>query len=293
MANGERDPSFFFIHVMKTAGTTLWGRAGITFGRDAMYPDQRTDPISKVVDYYGVGGFLRLDEARRARTRFYAGHVPFALAHLTDPEALRITLLREPVARTLSYLRQCQRSYEVHRDKSLEEIYEDPWFYPRFIDNHQTKLFSMTADEVVRGPSDPIFDHGAPGAREMAASELADSPELAEALRQLIETEGQGATTLLRFADRAPTELVEVDDARLQAALDNLEQVELLGTNDHVEDLLALLADRWGWAAEGPPRLNVGDAAPASASFRRRIARDNAADTVLYQRALEIGVGGS
>ncbi len=285
------EPSFFFIHVMKTAGTTLWSRAGMTFGRDAMYPDPQTDPISKVIDYYGVGGYLRLDPARRARTRFYAGHVPFALAHLTDPDALRISLLREPVARTLSYLRQCQRTFVEHRDKSLEEIYEDPWFYARFVENHQTKLFSMSEEEVTRGQSDPVFDHSDPAARAVADSEVADSPELAEALRQLVEGEGNGASTLLRFADRAATELVEVDDARLNTALDNLEQVELLGTNDHVDDLLAVLAERWGWSAVGPERLNVGDPAPAPTWLRRRIAQDNAADTILFQRACELRVG--
>jgi hypothetical protein len=285
----EEERPFFFIHVMKTAGTTLWAQAEATFGSAAMYPNQRSDnDFARVVEYLGVEGFVNLTARQRAGIRFYAGHVPFAVAGLAVPDAVRVALVREPVARTVSYLRQAQRTHAEHAGMSLEEIYEDPWYRPRFIDNHQTKMFSMTAAEATSGQQDPLFDHTDPTRREAAARADPDDPALAAAIMADMQAAGPWASTMFRVADRAPTELVEVDDDRLEAAVDNLAAVEALGISERVDDLLAVLVSRWGWAPARPHRLTASAPTAVAPSFARRIAEDNAADTVLYQEACRL-----
>jgi hypothetical protein len=58
-----------------------------------------------------------------------------------------MTILREPVERTISYLKHCKRFQAQHKHQTLEEIYADPLFYSMLMENHQAKVFSMTPDD--------------------------------------------------------------------------------------------------------------------------------------------------
>jgi hypothetical protein len=58
-----------------------------------------------------------------------------------------LTILRDPIERTISYHKHCKRYHDQHRTLSLEEIYEDPFTFPALIRNHQAKLFAMTPDD--------------------------------------------------------------------------------------------------------------------------------------------------
>jgi hypothetical protein len=93
---------------------------------------------------------LSLPPERRASIRVFTGHFPFAVTEMMGIDFVRLTILRDPVERTVSYLKHCKRYHEGHRDLPLEEIYEDPFFYPCFIHNHQAKLFSMTPHDEFR-----------------------------------------------------------------------------------------------------------------------------------------------
>jgi len=89
---------FIFLHVPKTAGTTL--RAIIErqyLGRDiyTIYDD--------APDHHSTSDLEELDEEARDRILVFCGHVPFGL-HKRIGGALRyFTLLRDPVERVLSY----------------------------------------------------------------------------------------------------------------------------------------------------------------------------------------------
>jgi hypothetical protein len=90
---------------------------------------------------------LSLPPERREMIRVYTGHFPYLVSELMGLDLVTLTILRDPVERTISYLKHCKRYHERHRDLPLEEIYEDPFFFPCFIHNHQSKIFSMTPDD--------------------------------------------------------------------------------------------------------------------------------------------------
>jgi hypothetical protein len=140
------DRRFFFIHVMKAAGGTLLQQILANFERDRVYPLERLDPDMRTANY-SLEYLTGLPAPRRARIRVFTGHFPFVAVELLGMELTTITLLRDPVERTLSYLRHCRRHHENHRGLSLEEIYEDPFFFPCFIKDHQAKLFALTVQD--------------------------------------------------------------------------------------------------------------------------------------------------
>ena len=72
------------------------------------------------------------------------GHYPYRDLVELFPTGLRATLLREPVARTISILRQT-RAAHFERDTSLEEVYANPRWFAAAIHNHQTKVFALPA----------------------------------------------------------------------------------------------------------------------------------------------------
>jgi hypothetical protein len=144
-------PRFFFIHVMKTAGTSFGRAIKHQFAEEAIYPCSGIDWVSptsvEALDaYLKISVLLATPAARRAAVQVYTGHFPFMAYELLDQELITITLLREPVERTIAALRHFKRN-EKHRHLSLEEIYEDRDIFRIYIENHQTKVFSLHADD--------------------------------------------------------------------------------------------------------------------------------------------------
>ncbi len=279
-------PKFFFIHVMKTGGTTFRSQAISNFAPDEIFPrsDEEMAESARVFRYLDVAKYVGLSPELKRSIRFFTGHVPFATADLTCPDAIKIAILREPVARTISYLRHCQNSHIEHRTMPLEEIYEDPWFFPRYIENHQTKIFSMTDDETMRGQEDPVFDHLDPHLRWMRENHP-DDPTIRADLERKVQAEGWSARTLLRLADRAPTEVVVVDDQRLAQAKANVDQLDVVGVTEHLATMLDEMSARFGWRRRGTPPQRRSWSSEVPESFRRLLAADNAADLELYRHA--------
>jgi hypothetical protein len=142
----DGDRKFFFIKVMKTAGGTLLQQILANFERERVYPYERCDADMQTANY-GIEYLTGLPAERREATSVFTGHFPFVAVELLGMELTTITILRDPVERTLSYLRHCKRHHEQHRELALEEIYEDPFFYPCFIENHQAKQFAFTVED--------------------------------------------------------------------------------------------------------------------------------------------------
>ncbi len=57
--------------------------------------------------------------------RIVLGHVPYAVRSLLTKDYVAMTLLRDPVDRTISYLKHCRRYHIEHMAQTLEQIYED------------------------------------------------------------------------------------------------------------------------------------------------------------------------
>jgi hypothetical protein len=138
---------------MKTGGATFRQHVYANFREGEVYPRPKVDNMDRawLVDY-----LLGLPAERRAQTRAYTGHFPFVVTELLDIDLVTFTVLRDPVDRTISYLKHCKRYHAQHADLSLEEIYEDPFYFPCFIQEHQTKIFSMTADDPLESYADVV-----------------------------------------------------------------------------------------------------------------------------------------
>ena len=122
---------------MKTAGMTLNRHIAANFAADECYPTDHDRPM----DYMIIGRLREAIEERGDRVRLWRGHFPFCATALV-PDAVTITILREPVARTLSMLAQYRARNEP--DKDLEAVYDDPKIFGRMLGNHQTRVFSLT-----------------------------------------------------------------------------------------------------------------------------------------------------
>jgi len=142
----DPDRTYFFIHVMKTGGSSLLRHITDNFPDGGSEPDVAAkvrDGGERVRPTYGSLDRLRsLSEERRRSIRIYAGHYPFFVTGLV-PTDITMTVLRDPLERTLSFLRHCRRYDPTKRDLSLEEIYDGPWDFPLLIHNYQAKLFSL------------------------------------------------------------------------------------------------------------------------------------------------------
>jgi hypothetical protein len=136
------------MHVMKTGGTTFLDHIWEIFPPEQIYPPRLRPDAGWVSTPYVMLDCLReLPPERRQAVRIYTGHFPFMARELITPTPITLALLRDPVDRTISIVKQCRRDVERHRDQPLEGIYEDPLTYPTLIRNHQTKLFAMTLED--------------------------------------------------------------------------------------------------------------------------------------------------
>jgi hypothetical protein len=140
---------FFFVHLQKTAGTALLRRMKQYFGPDAIYPNDSDGLLPEAV-------LVWEDLAARFRVRgdeieVVTGHFPLAVADLLHAEFTTLTILREPVERTLSYLRHHRTLQRQDRDTPIEEIYADPFRYHGLIHNHMVKMFALTPETMKAG----------------------------------------------------------------------------------------------------------------------------------------------
>lgn len=186
---GPQHHRFFFVHVMKTSGSTFRSHLRDQFP-GACYPEDVTDDPKPHLDNLLVERVVGLPPEVHARIRAYAGHFPFVVPSMIDPTLVTLTILREPVERIISHLKHCKRVEPQHHDRSLEEIYEDPWTFPMLLHDHQVKVFAMTRDDRLESVMDVID---------------IDAARVATALDHL------GHVDVLGFADDVPAFLEECE----------------------------------------------------------------------------------
>ena len=145
------DRRFFFVHIQKAAGTSLFTRLRRMFGRSAVYPDDTDGELTTVAPQMVPEQLVARWAVRGDQIRVVAGHLPLCTTELLPVDFTTLTVLREPVERTLSYLRHHRVLVAEDRDKPLEEIYDDPFRFHGMIHNHMVKMFSLTTDEMTSG----------------------------------------------------------------------------------------------------------------------------------------------
>ena len=124
----DPDTRFFVAHMQKTAGTTLRDRLRATFPEEQVYPNGEDGPDGRV-SVISVSHLLECWKNRGERIRLLTGHFPVRTVELLDAPFVTVTVLRDPVERTLSFLRhQAERHQRgAGPDTPLWEIYEDPF----------------------------------------------------------------------------------------------------------------------------------------------------------------------
>lgn len=145
---------FFFVHVQKAAGTSLLFRLRKEFGRGAIYPPESDK--GNVHAVITVEHLLERWRTDRDTIRVITGHFPLCTVELLDADFTTLTVLREPVERTLSYLRHHREATPGEAARPLEDIYEDPLRYEGLVHNHMVKMFSLTPSEMTDGVLTPV-----------------------------------------------------------------------------------------------------------------------------------------
>lgn len=139
---------FFFVHVQKTAGTTLLIRLGEQFAPEQIYPDDSDGDKFGIMPQMNVDHLVERWPERRGDVRVVTGHFPLCTAELLGDPFRTFTVLREPVERTLSFLRHHRKLTPADAHLSLEEIYEDPLRFDRLVHNHMVKMFALTTEDM-------------------------------------------------------------------------------------------------------------------------------------------------
>jgi hypothetical protein len=145
---GTEPQRWFFVHIQKTAGTALWRRLKQQFNPAAVYPGPGDgEPPRSVLS---IDHLRERWRSRRDELRVVTGHFPLCTTELLDAPFVTLTILRDPVERTLSQLRHYRETTAGDESTPLEEIYEDPVRF-ELLHNHMVKMLSLTPDEMKDG----------------------------------------------------------------------------------------------------------------------------------------------
>jgi hypothetical protein len=144
------------VHVQKTGGTALFKRLKRHFGERGVYPDASDGDVVTVAPQLAVDVLMTRWRERLDEIRIVTGHFPLCTTELLGGGFTTLTVLREPVARTLSYLRHHQMLTPADHDKSLEAMYDDEFRFQTLVHNHMVKMFSLTLHEMTDGALTPV-----------------------------------------------------------------------------------------------------------------------------------------
>jgi Sulfotransferase family len=138
---------FFFCHLQKTAGSSLLPRLEYHFGETRLYPSIRDGSFFH--RYTSVHHLLTAWDRRADQIEMVCGHFPLCTHELLSRGFTAFTVLREPVERTLSFLRSQSRF--SRRNRPLVEMYQDPFLFSGLIHNYMVKMLSLSVSEMTDG----------------------------------------------------------------------------------------------------------------------------------------------
>jgi hypothetical protein len=142
---------YFFVHIQKTAGTSLIKRLRRHFPHDAFYPSESGADLDEQAPHFAVSRLLERWAVRGDDVRMLTGHFPLCTADLLGGGFTTMTVVREPVERTLSYLRHHRALTPADADLPLEAVYEDEFRFEGLVHNHMTKMLGMTTEQMDAG----------------------------------------------------------------------------------------------------------------------------------------------
>jgi hypothetical protein len=151
----QADRTFFFQHIMKTAGTSFVQHLVVNFDEEETYPFRSGTWEEQREQYWLIAPLRDVPAERRERVRLFHGHLPFLVGDLVGAD-VRMTIVRDPVERVISHIAHCRRQHIVHQDRPLEAVYEDGWLHPHFFRNYQVKQFALTIEDDPKAHNEVI-----------------------------------------------------------------------------------------------------------------------------------------
>ena len=230
---------------MKTGGASLGVQLRRQFG-PRVYPDPNIDGESMWA-YSTPSMLIERWPARRDQVNLISGHFPPCVIGLLGDHFTTFTLLRDPVERTLSFLRQRSTTDARFSGSTLEQVYDDPAIRRhRLVNNHVVSTFSVTpADMHIGLASYTLYRGGVIGGED------------------------------LRFP-------IDCNRDDLSRAKETLAAIDVVGLQERFDDFVAELIRRFRWRLGDPVHHNQTERVPTSETFRQRIAEDNVLDIELF-----------
>jgi len=135
---------WFFVHLMKTGGTSLFFMLQRQFPRTDIFPPREN------ADALSIDTSAAMVEIGNPDSpyRLVAGHYPLSCIDNAPGEWKTFTLLRHPVSRALSALR---RQRDRAANATAESIYDDPVRHQLWFDNYMVKALGATPEDLQRG----------------------------------------------------------------------------------------------------------------------------------------------
>ena len=252
--NFQKDDVFYFLHIPKTAGTSLINIVENNFDYKQIYLERLWPRL-----------FENLPE-NLANFKLIRGHFGYWIYKLLPKAPITLTILRDPIEQTLSLHDHQLRAFNArdkealvtHKDQSLEEIFDIPRLRLIFT-NHQIR--HLTLDMDVNSLINAIKDKG----------------KLTKEIRRLY----------------GPKLITKKQEELLKIAKERLSQFAYFGIAEKFEESMFLLYFTFGWfPIRIMPKLNIAsnrkkiDYLPnETAAKLKELTRF---DTQLYQYALEL-----
>ena len=258
----SEDPVVFFVHVMKTGGTTVIQSLLHQYPKGSRYPEEGEDEM-----FIAAKGLTEnlfgLSEERRLSLRWISPHMPLSAAikfrEAADRPVYITLVLRDGFDRALSHLRNVSRRF--NHTYTYRQLLDIPVLRDFFFSNHQTRALSM----------------GESGWQEW------DQSIKALTMMQL------GVEKARLSADISP-----VGTADLELAISSLHQIDVLGLQSEFDNWWQRCRSQFRWPAVPAPPVNVtskletATAPPIPDSVLEEIRELNALDSQLYAAASEL-----
>ncbi|MGJ3248883.1 MAG: sulfotransferase family 2 domain-containing protein [Elainellaceae cyanobacterium] len=211
--------SLYFLHIPKTAGTTLYHLLDGKFELDDICPARFWSEL------------LALSPESRNNYRFFRGHFGYPIHWMLDQKPVYITVLRNPIERVISYYESvCRHPYD---------------FFHQFVASQ-----NMSLADFIRSP-DTRYTVANLQTRSLVLDVDVRSPHVRALNRH--------ATTPCGLDGITETTLLEMpDDELLAIAKQRLDEFAFVGLVEHFQDSILLLSYIFGWYPFDPvERLNT------------------------------------
>lgn len=283
------DRPVLFIHIQKTAGTTLLHRMAAGLGRDQVWPMAAgLDEFARMAAYAYGEVLLEASDDHLAGLQLIGGHHALAVAEVLSVRLARplptVTILRDPVERVVSHLKHLRAIHGLH-GWPLERVYGHPAFHEGCFVDQQYKVITAVGDELTSDDRSELMALVVPRLEQLGRLPVEPGPfgfsrALAEGLPAAWPWERVVAVLSAPPWARRPA-----DPDRWELAMARLRSVAVLGVTERLPDFVEALERRFGWSLPPEPPHLVSADVPVSDELREQIERDNALDRALYDLA--------